>query len=364
MHSFKSAMKELASAGWLRWIITGAILIVAAVLTFRNKKIISEGLEALGRADLWWVFIAIVAIGLSIFSMAEVMCLMFRAAGVRVNRRMTNGLTLAANAWSVTVPGGVAFSTALQFRRQLQWGATAVVISWYMAISAALSFLGLVFLGLGSLMLIGREGAQWVLISVGLAVSLVTYFLWRISQNPSVLEKIALWALRVFNKLRRSDETRDAVAVRKVVGQLTSVDVPPYLLGIAFFWSLMNWVTDVVCLYACVRAIGVDEVSLTMVLLAFVTGKLAGLIQATPGGVGPVEAVLTGTLVAAGLTGGQAFAAILIYRIVSFVLVAVVGWTIYLLQFDHAEETADESGVETTGQDASESDVSESSENS
>lgn len=338
MQRTKRMLKELASAGWLRWLITAVILVVAAVLVIRNKRIIGEGIRTLRSADLWWVFISIVAIAVAMYSMAEVMRLMFRAAGVPVNRRMTNSLTLASNAWSVTVPGGVAFSTALQFRRQLQWGASAVVVSWFIAISGALSFLGLVFLGLGSLMLIGREGAHWVLISVAIAVSLVTYMLWRVSQNPIVLEKIALWALRLFNKVRRTEPDRDAVAVRKVVGQLTSVNVPPHLMGIAFFWSLMNWVADVVCLYACVRAIGVDKVSMTMVLLAFVTGKLAGFIQATPGGVGPVEAVLTGTLVAAGLTGGQAFATILIYRMVSFVLVAVVGWVIYLLRFDHAEE--------------------------
>lgn len=83
------------------------------------------------------------------------MRLLLRAAHVPVTRRATNSLVLAANAWSVSVPGGVAFSTALQVRRQLKWGASPVVISWFILLSGALSFLGLVALALGALFFIG-----------------------------------------------------------------------------------------------------------------------------------------------------------------------------------------------------------------
>ena len=61
-----------------------------------------------------------------------------------------------------------------------------------------------------------------------------------------------------------------------------------------------------------VRAVGADDVSINTILMAFVFSKVAGFIQATPGGVGPVEAVLTGTLVAAGMVGKDDVANVLI----------------------------------------------------
>ena len=61
--------------------------------------------------------------------------------------------------------------------------------------------------------------------------------------------------------------------------------------------------------------------------------KLAGAAQITPGGIGTVEPVATASLVAAGLTLVDATAATLIYRIVSFALITVIGWAVYLIAY-------------------------------
>lgn len=338
MKRLSQMASKLAAAGWVRWLITGIIIVIAAVLTLQNQAVVTDGLRTLIRADFSWVLISIVSVAVAMFSMAEVMVLLLRAAKVKVTRWMTNSLTLAANAWSVTVPGGAAFSTALQIRRQLQWGATPVVVSWFVLFSGALSFLGLAGLGVGSLFFIGNQTAPSLLIALAIIVLLATILLWRVSQNPAILNAIALWGLHLFNKIRKKDRSTGEVKVKDVIGQLTSVQLGPWPLAVAFFWSLLNWVAEVVCLYAAVRAVGVDDILVTTVLLAFVTGKLAGFIQATPGGVGPVEALVAGTLIASGMTGVDAFASVLIYRIVSLILVAAVGWVVYLLRFDHTEE--------------------------
>ena len=49
----------------------------------------------------------------------------------------------------------------------------------------------------------------------------------------------------------------------------------------------------------------------------------------TPGGLGVVEAALTGALVALGLPGATALTAVLIYRGITFWLAAAAGWLIY-----------------------------------
>ncbi len=60
-------------------------------------------------------------------------------------------------------------------------------------------------------------------------------------------------------------------------------------------------------------------------LLSFTTAELLGLLPFTPGGLGFVEAGLTGTLALAGVSAGDAVLATLVFRLVSFWLPLPVG---------------------------------------
>ena len=62
-----------------------------------------------------------------------------------------------------------------------------------------------------------------------------------------------------------------------------------------------------------------------LVLLSFVAAAILGLIPITPGGLGFVEAGLTGTLVLAGINTGAAVLATLVYRLVSFWIPIPIG---------------------------------------
>ncbi len=324
----------------MRWGLTLLIITVAAILTIQNQEMIGEGWEILRKAEIGWILLSAAAALLSLFAMAEVMRLLFHAAGVRATMWQTTSLTLESNAWSVSVPGGVAFSTALQIKRQMDWGASVVVASWFMLFSGALSTLGLISLAIGSLFFIGQAPAPGMLVLTGVIVLAATALLWWISQNVEVLERIGQWVLRHINKLRKRPAHTDQVALHNLLQQLTSVQLGPAKMGVVFFWSLTNWITDVVCLYAATKAVGADGISMAAVLLAFISGKVAGMIQATPGGVGPVEALLTGMLVAAGLTGSQAFATVVIYRLISLVFVAIIGWILFILGGSQAPDVS------------------------
>ncbi|WP_084082730.1 lysylphosphatidylglycerol synthase transmembrane domain-containing protein [Corynebacterium freneyi] len=336
-----------ASASWIRWALTLVILGVALWFALQNQDSVADGWRTFLRADFGWVLFSAAMVALSLYSMAEVMRLLLRAADVPVTRRATNSLVLAANSWSVSVPGGIAFSTALQVRRQLKWGASPVVISWFILLSGALSFLGLATLSLGALFFI-RGDAPGRLIAAGLAVAGLTGLLWWFSRNTAMIETVAKPLLKAFNAIRRKPAEEGAAKLRATIRQLTSVRLGPVRLIIVFTWSFTNWITDVICLYAAMRAVGVDDVAVRTVVMAFVFSKVAGFIQATPGGVGPVEAVLTGTLIASGMVGTDAVATVLIYRLVSFILPAAVGWIVYLVDYggdrrkDVAAEAADD----------------------
>ena len=87
---------------------------------------------------------------------------------------------------------------------------------------------------------------------------------------------------------------------------------------------------DYLALLCCLAAVGARP-SPSLVLLAYVAGALLAMIPITPGGLGFVEAGLTGMLALAGVGGEQAIVATLAYRIVSFWLPLPAGGVAYLL---------------------------------
>jgi uncharacterized protein (TIRG00374 family) len=87
---------------------------------------------------------------------------------------------------------------------------------------------------------------------------------------------------------------------------------------------------DYLALLAALRAVGADPQP-SLVLLAYTAAKGLSLIPLTPGGLGFVEAGLVGTLKLAGVSAADAFAATLLYRIVSYWLPLPAGGVAYLL---------------------------------
>jgi uncharacterized protein (TIRG00374 family) len=85
---------------------------------------------------------------------------------------------------------------------------------------------------------------------------------------------------------------------------------------------------DYLALYACLLAVGLRP-SPAIVLVAFVAANAAGMIPFTPGGLGFVEAGLSGSLLLAGAQPDQALAAVAIYRLVSCWLPVLAGVAAY-----------------------------------
>jgi hypothetical protein len=73
-----------------------------------------------------------------------------------------------------------------------------------------------------------------------------------------------------------------------------------------------------------VRAVG-SHPRPSLILLAYAVAGIIGLVPITPGGLGIIEASLSGLLVLAGLTGVQAVLATLAYRLASYWLPLLAG---------------------------------------
>ncbi len=81
---------------------------------------------------------------------------------------------------------------------------------------------------------------------------------------------------------------------------------------------------DWLCLLFAVRAVG-SHARPSLVLIAYAITGIIGLVPITPGGLGIVEASLTGFLVLAGVGSGQAVLATLAYRLASYWLPMLTG---------------------------------------
>jgi uncharacterized protein (TIRG00374 family) len=82
-------------------------------------------------------------------------------------------------------------------------------------------------------------------------------------------------------------------------------------------YSIGRAVFDFLTLLTAIAAFGSDARP-SLVLLAYASAMLLGMIPFTPGGLGFVEAGLTAMLVLAGVSAGDAVGVALLYRLMSF----------------------------------------------
>ena len=356
-------LRRLLANPWLRWLIP-LILLVVLLAMFRDQlPFLGEGLRRLAGAHPGGVALTVIAAVLSLLAMAEVMRLLMHAGGVGVPRRETGAITLASNSWSTTLPGGPAFSAILTFQIQRSWGASVLLCSWFFALSSAISTMWLVLIGFAAVIFLGATVNIWSLLVTFLATLALTWSVYWITGRPRLLERWVRTLLPHLNRLLRRDPGSGLTAALRQVRQLDTVRLSGGRFLLVATHSLLNRVLDIMALWACVWAVtGVlpgltavpDHTTLMGVVLAYVTAKLAGSAQVTPAGLGTVEAAIIATLVATGMTAVDATGVAIVYRLISFALITIVGWVIYFLHYarrgtrprDFADQAGGAAGTE------------------
>jgi uncharacterized protein (TIRG00374 family) len=94
-------------------------------------------------------------------------------------------------------------------------------------------------------------------------------------------------------------------------------------------WSALNWGLDILALWLVFMGLGV-QLEVGVLILGFGVANLVTALPHTPGGLGLVEAGMTGTYVALGTDTAVALAAVLAYRVISFWIPVLVGVPQYL----------------------------------
>jgi uncharacterized protein (TIRG00374 family) len=229
---------------------------------------------------------------------------------------------LAANAFGRVVPGGVAAAGAMQYAMLVRGGVPAAAAASGMAASSLLVFgtlLALPLLALPAIVAgvavdptLARAALAGALVFVLMALAGAAAVIWN---RPLELAGRAAQAL--YNRLRRHREPVTGLDARLLRERNVVIGV----LGERWWQALLlaagRWVLDYLTLIAALYALGASPRA-SLVLLAFCAAQLLGTMPLTPGGLGFVEAGLTGTLALAGVGAAAAVVATLAYRLVSF----------------------------------------------
>ena len=317
---------------WLRWVLIAVAIIVLAVEFALVRDQLAKAWKSLYSANWLWVLGAVVAAMASIHSFAQIQRTLLRSAGVHVRQWRSEAAFYAGNALSTTMPGGPVLSATFIYRQQRIWGASPLVASWQLVMSGVLQVIGLALLGLGGAFMLGASKNPLSLIfSLGGFVALVL-LAQAVATRPELIDGIGVRVLSWFNSFRGKPADSGLAKWRAILTQLESVQLGRRDLGVAFSWSLFNWIADVACLlFACYATGG--HPSIAGVTVAYAAARAVGSIPLMPGGLLVVEAVLVPGLVSSGMSLAPAISAMLIYRLVSWIFISAIGWVVFFFMF-------------------------------
>jgi uncharacterized membrane protein YbhN (UPF0104 family) len=288
------------------------------------------------------ILAAIVLESVSMAAFAIMLRRLLAAGGASVGVRPMLATAYAANAVSVSVPlAGPGLATGFTFRRLTRQGADAPLASWSLLAGGVASSAAAVLVVVGGGLASGKTLVAAVAVPGGVLAVAALVMVGAATRWPRLcgaLERPAAWTLRHGSRLLRRDADDPHKTIRAWAERLGSLQLPPSGWMTVTGLALANWLADAAVLAVSIRATGA-AVPWHDLLLVYGSGIAAQSLNITPGGLGVAEGTLSLALIATGLCAGQALAAVLLYRLASFWLVAFTGWLV-LLWLRHARHNA------------------------
>jgi len=308
-----------------------AVAALGTAAAVRERASITASFAVLGHLHWLWIPAAIVLEAASMAAFAFMLRRLLATGGARVGVRPMLATSFAANALSVSIPvAGPELATAFTFRRFTGQGADAPLAGWSLLAG------GVVSAAAGALVVSGGGLASGNGLVTGFAVPggvlavaalLVLGAAARRPQLRNALERPATWALRHLARLLRRPAEDPGAIISAWAERLGSLQLAPSGWVTVTGLGVVNWLADAAVLVVSIRAAG-GPVPWNDLLLVYGSGVAAQSLNITPGGLGVAEGTLSLALVATGLRASQALAAVLLYRLASFWLVAVTGWLV------------------------------------
>ena len=242
---------------------------------------------------------------------------------------------LAGNSVTNTLPGGAAAGAAVQYRMLATAGVNSDAAAGGLAASSLLGVGGLLMLPILTLpTVLGDSGLNHTLVSAALigVAAFVVYLglgalLLETDRPLRVAGRGAQW---IWNKVRRPHPPLAGLENR-LLQQRNEIRAALGREWRQIFLLVVGRLgLDYLCLLAALRATG-SQPRIWLVLLAYSSAGIIALFPVTPGGLGIVEASLSGLLVLAGANGRSAVVATLAYRLAQYWLPTVAGAVAYVL---------------------------------
>ncbi|HEX3839223.1 MAG TPA: lysylphosphatidylglycerol synthase transmembrane domain-containing protein [Acidimicrobiales bacterium] len=305
----------------------GILALAIWVLTSHTNEL-SGVPSTLEHLNWWWVPPAVLAETASFFCFAGMQFTLLKSGGLDPPRGALVKMTFASQALANSLIGGSAVSAVYGFRWFRRFGADDTLAAWSMAGTLIASMVSLSLVATAGLALAAGEGASLDLIPVIIGVMAVTAAIGALFVYERPLFIVLTWGLRGFQRFLRRPRGDAVAQIQRIMQWVTSVHLGWRQVIRIVLWGTANWLFDCSCFAMMFLAIG-SPIPWKGLLLAYGAGQLAAALPITPGGLGAVEGSITIALVAFGGAQVSTVDAVLMYRLISFWLVIVVGWTLW-----------------------------------
>jgi len=309
----------------------GAALAAVTAAGWAERTTVTASFTVLAHLHWLWIPAALLLESASMAAFAIMLRRLLAAGGARVGVRPMLATAYAANAVSVSVPlAGPALATAFTFRRFTRQGADAPLASWSLLAGGVTSSAAAALIVVGGGLAAGNIVVTAVTVPGGVlavAVLVAAVVAVRRPRLRGALERPAGWTLRQGSRMLRRPVAEPGQTIQAWAQRLGSLQLSPAGWTTATGLALANWFADAAVLAVSIRATGAT-VPWHDLLLVYGSGIAAQSLNLTPGGLGITEGSLGLALVATGLGTSQALAAVLLYRLASFWLVALAGWLV------------------------------------
>jgi putative heme transporter len=313
--------------GWL--IVAHRVEIDRAALRFPGAK-------------TWWLVVAIMLEAVSQCCYTTVQHRLLRRAGTDITWRATGRLVLAQNAIGLAVPGGPVAASVFSYRQIRRRGTNASAAAWVVGATNVVGMLALALFGVFT----ATGTSVWSLMLGALFITALAVLV-VLARSPLRLRSPAVTLARQWDRIRRRQP--DVAPENRVDARLASLSavhlgwrdwvfVGFFALG-AVAADCAVWVCASHAIIALpARCLGSNlparfagscarfkAPTLAGLFVAYSAGQAGLLVPFLPGGIGAVESIMTATLTAGKVGSISALSSVLLYRLVSFWSVVVVG---------------------------------------
>ena len=234
-------------------------------------------------------------------------------------------LSFSSQALTNSLPAGSAVASVYGFRWFRRFGADNTLAVWALAGTLVASLVSLSLVAVIGLGIATNEGASLDLVPVLIGIFAFALALGSLFVYERPLHWAVSKALHLSVRLTGRPRGNTADQITSTMAWMTAVRLNWSQIGRIVTWGTVNWLLDCACFAMMFEAIHAP-IPWKGLLLAYGAGQLAASLPITPGGLGVVEGSITIALVEFGGSASTTAYAVLLYRIISFWFILLVGW--------------------------------------